>query len=934
MALEWTIPAILDFVFARSIPSASSSLFVMDSPRANRDHYENPYYLHSSDHAGLVLVSDRLTSGAEFHSWRRSVRMALNVRNKLGFIDGSIPKPPDNHRDSGSWSRCNDMVATWLLNSVSKKIGQSLLFMSTAEAIWKNILSRFKQDDAPRVYEIEQQLSSIQQGSMDVSAYYTALVTLWEEHKNYVELPVCSCGKCECNAAELWERLQQRSRVTKFLMGLNESYESTRRHILMLKPIPTIEDVFNMVTQDERQRGIKPSTTSVPVALQASGPAESLPTIAVVAPDHSAFAATHNNSGYRPKQRLLCTYCNQLGHVVDKCFRVHGYPPGHKYNKSSHPNAGFAPRGQNNYQQRPVQQQNSSYFAPQQQNSQRANAIVQPAPSSVSSPLDASHLQSLLQQLQAYVQPSVNAVSSAQSSINENGYMAPQSTSGIIPFPSTSLKFQNHILTFQNQCLSTLSNTLASDAWIIDSGATTHVCSDLNLFTNTSSVLGVTVSLPNGVHEPITHIGTVHISSSIILQNESIQGLMIGRGKLLQNLYVLETDSIAPLSFCGSLQVDGNLWHQRLGHPSASKLKQLSGTVSVSPFDLIHFDVWGLFSIESVEEFVNHVSTQYHSAIKVIRSDNAPELAFTQLVKQHAYWSDCVCTAVYLINRIPSVLLANKSPYELLMKKVPDYSHLKSFGCLCYVSTLPKDRNKFTARADAYDKLHDCSHIPNIFDNTILPLPVPMFVDSAPPVHLETQSPRHDPVVVEIVPISTGQGSLVGGRPRRNVKAPKYLSQYHCALARVSLPTTLDTCSIPSLPSSTPYPLSSVITYSNFTPLYQSYILSYSLETEPTSFKQAMLSPNFKKATNEELQAMEANHTWTVESLPPGKNVVGCKWVYTIKYKADGTIERYKARLVAKGYTQKEGVDFTDTFSPVAKLASVKLLLALAAIQG
>ena len=95
---------------------------------------------------------------------------------------------------------------------------------------------------------------------MDISAYYTELQTLWEEHKNYVDLPVCTCGRCECDAAVKWEKLQQRSHVTKFLMGLNESYEQTRRHILMLKPIPTIEEAFNIVTQDERQKSIRPSS--------------------------------------------------------------------------------------------------------------------------------------------------------------------------------------------------------------------------------------------------------------------------------------------------------------------------------------------------------------------------------------------------------------------------------------------------------------------------------------------------------------------------------------------------------------------------------------------------------------------------------------------------------------------------------------------------
>ena len=164
---------------------------------------------------------------------------------------------------------------------------------------------------------------------------------------------------------------------------------------------------------------------------------------------------------------------------------------------------------------------------------------------------------------------------------------------------------------------------------------------------------------------------------------------------------------------------------------------------------------------------------------------------------------------------------------------------------------------------------------------------------------------------------------------------------------------TTDTCLAPAPSSSDPssdldlpislrkgkrhcksiYSIANFVSYDHLSSSSSVLVASIDSISVPKTVTEALNHPGWKNAMLEEICALEDNHTWKLVDLPQGKKVVGCMWVFAVKVNLDGSVARLKARLVARGYAQTYGVDYSDTFSPVAKLNSVRLFISIAASQ-
>ncbi|GJY49405.1 hypothetical protein Tco_0439361 [Tanacetum coccineum] len=218
----------------------------------------DPLYIASSDHLGMVLTNTPL-NGTNFYGWNRNVRMALGENLKLGFIDGSCPKPGAENADLQRWIRCDYMVTCWILNSMVTELFDAFLYAQSACELWKEIAERYGQSNGPLIYQLERELSKITQGNLTIASFFNILKKCWDELQNISGLLTCDCGRIrECTCDVLCKVLlrDSNSKLIQFLMKLNDDYESVRSQILAMDPLPIVNKAYYIVQQIEKQKQV------------------------------------------------------------------------------------------------------------------------------------------------------------------------------------------------------------------------------------------------------------------------------------------------------------------------------------------------------------------------------------------------------------------------------------------------------------------------------------------------------------------------------------------------------------------------------------------------------------------------------------------------------------------------------------------------------
>ncbi|XP_068491926.1 uncharacterized protein [Phaseolus vulgaris] len=267
-------------------------------------------YLHPSENPATPLVSPVLDP-SNYHPWSRSMLTALSAKDKLEFVDGTATQLAKTDSTFSAWNRCNNMVVSWLVHSVSVPIRQSIVWMDKVVEIWSDLKTRYSQGDLSRISDLQMEASSLNQGELSITDYFTKLRVIWDELENFIPESVCICKNYTCNISSIVSQRKREDQAMQFLRGLNDQYSNVKSHVLLMEPVPPISKIFSLVAQQERQ----------------------LSSHALIANIKNVQPMVNKNN---VQSYVVCSFCGKNGHNDSVCFKKHGFPNQNEKKKWPH----------------------------------------------------------------------------------------------------------------------------------------------------------------------------------------------------------------------------------------------------------------------------------------------------------------------------------------------------------------------------------------------------------------------------------------------------------------------------------------------------------------------------------------------------------------------------------------------------------------------
>ena len=414
--------------------------------------------------------------------------------------------------------------------------------------------------------------------------------------------------------------------------------------------------------------------------------------------------------------------------------------------------------------------------------------------------------------------------------------------------------------------------------------------------------------------------------------------------------------------------------------------KSVKGFRTDNAKDFLNNDLSEFFASEGLKHETSCPYTPQQNGLAERKIGDVVDKGRTLLIQANVpinLWGFAIMTAAHLINRLPSQTLDFQSPIGVLTSFFPGVSlktglPFKTFGCTAYVYNPMHKKNKWSTKAlkciflgysntqKGYKVYHPITRKYMVSKDVIFDeknffyLPtgsgnlrdIPLIMtseDNTAQAHeseaiaskqifdttdfhiLESneESGREENVQEEITDQEPSNAIIPYPKyyTRRRKEQPvdmevmtEELNEWPIAIRKEKR-----SCVKPL-----PHNIANYLNYMKVSPQYQTFLSQLQDISIPKNSQEALRNIQWKEAMDEEMRALLQNNTWEIVDLPPRKKPVGCRWVYTLKCKSDGSLDRYKARLVARGYTQTYGIDYQETFAPVAKMNTIRILISLA----